>query len=176
MFNHVSQRRRFGAPPPANTCESKIAIMAINKFVAYLHSFTTGLTRMEIVNFCSRSRVAKRVREKCTPAVTQSRDRARYIELCMPTSLYFPRHIKARTPPPTPTPPRQRPLFPISCDTRNCGLRVYELKRHFQHNAKPRRQRETPPSARKFSNTVNVVECRFLEPILHLSARGCSRG
>lgn len=36
--------------------------------------------------------------------------------------------------------------------------------------------RETPPSAQKFSNTVNVVECHFLEPILHLSARGCSRG
>lgn len=33
-FDHLGQRRRFVvAPPPANTCESKIAIVTINKFV-----------------------------------------------------------------------------------------------------------------------------------------------
>lgn len=115
--------------------------------------------------------MAKRVRKKCAPALLRG-NTARYrLRRQAYIFLVILKHECRRR-------RRDSDHYFLSLATQETAdyVYIYKLKRHFQHNANASAARETPPSARKFSNTVNVVECRFLEPILHLSARGCSRG
>lgn len=83
-----------------------------------------------------------------------------------PTSLYFPCHIKIRTP----TLAREIAIILYFLrHTRNRGLCI-QVKMPL---LTPLLTPQCSASAGKFSNIVNVWNVSFLEPILHLSAYSC---